>query len=64
MGSRRFITFEQLVERGIFNNRVTLDRAIKRYGFPPPYKLGGRRVCWNEAEVEAWTDSRRVHVAA
>jgi predicted DNA-binding transcriptional regulator AlpA len=54
----RFVTFAELKRRGIFSNRVTLARAIRRSGFPAPYRLGERRVGWAEHEVEAWLCSR------
>jgi predicted DNA-binding transcriptional regulator AlpA len=64
MKPRRFITYTQLVERGLFNNRVTLRRAIQRYGFPEPFRPSGRNVVWDEEEVEAYMMSRRVRVSA
>ena len=48
------VTYAALVERGIFNNRMTLRRAISKYGFPEPYHLGPHRVAWDESEVEDW----------
>jgi predicted DNA-binding transcriptional regulator AlpA len=63
MKPRRFISYQDLVACGIFSNRVTLQRAIRHYGFPGPYKIG-RRVCWDEAEVDAWMESRRVRLVA
>ena len=56
---KRFLTFAAMVERGIFGNRMTLKRAMDKQGFPRPYKLGERRVGWDEAEVDAWLASRR-----
>jgi predicted DNA-binding transcriptional regulator AlpA len=61
---KRLLTFPMLVERGIFNNRMTLSRSIKNYGFPKPYKLSPQRVAWDEAEVDAWLESRRKPAAA
>jgi hypothetical protein len=57
---KRFLIYDNLVERGIFNNRMTLRRAIKDHGFPKPYKLSSTRVLWDEVEVDAWLVSRRV----
>jgi predicted DNA-binding transcriptional regulator AlpA len=56
---KRYLSFDALKERGLFSNRVSLDRAIKLYGFPRPFKLGARRVAWCETEVDAWVQSRR-----
>jgi hypothetical protein len=55
----QLLTYSALVERGIFNNRMTLKRAMDKYGFPRPYKLGGRRVAWSREAVEAWLASRQ-----
>jgi predicted DNA-binding transcriptional regulator AlpA len=51
---KHLLTYATLVHRGIFNNRTTLRRAIKNYGFPEPNKLGERRVLWDAAEVDCW----------
>lgn len=64
MPSPRYITYQQLVERGLFNNRVTLRRAIQRYGFPEPFRPSGRNVVWDEEEVKAYMMSRRVRASA
>jgi predicted DNA-binding transcriptional regulator AlpA len=63
MAARRFISYQQIVERGIFSNRVTLQRQVNKRVFPPPYKIG-RRVLWDEAEVNECIESRRVNVPA
>jgi hypothetical protein len=59
---KRLITYAKLFERGLFNNRTTLQRAIKNCGFPAPFKLSGTRIAWEKDEVEAWLVSRRPHV--
>jgi predicted DNA-binding transcriptional regulator AlpA len=56
---RKFLTFKELVRRGIFNNRMTLKRAMDKHGFPRPYRPGDRRVLWAEAQVDAWLAGRR-----
>ncbi len=56
---RDLVNFEFLKAERIFSNRTTLRRAIKCYGFPPPYRLGGRRIAWEKTEVDAWIASRR-----
>ena len=60
---RNLISYAGLVERGIFNNRTTLYRAMKLFGFPAPYKLG-RRTAWDVAAVEAWLNERHAQGAA
>jgi hypothetical protein len=61
---REVLTYDALVHRGVFNNRMTLKRAMDKYGFPRPYKLGERRVAWNREAVEAWLASRRQNAEA
>jgi len=45
-------------------SRSTLMRLQRLGQFPRPYRLGLRAVGWNEAEVQAWLDSRRLTVAS
>lgn len=47
----QYLTFKDLVQRGLFSNRHTLQHAIQAYGFPQPYQLGERRVVWSASEV-------------
>lgn len=47
----RYLTFRDLVERGRFNNRMTLDRHIKAGLFPAPVRIGANSVRWDEAEA-------------
>jgi len=56
---RELLTYDALVQHGIFNNRMTLKRAMDKLCFPRPYKLGDRRVKWSRKAVEAWLESRR-----
>ena len=56
--TRDVLNYDALVERGIFNNRMTLKRSMEKYGFPRPIKLGIRRVAWSRAAVDAWLASR------
>ncbi|WP_080436248.1 helix-turn-helix transcriptional regulator [Burkholderia ubonensis] len=39
--------------------RSTIALWIKTQGFPEPIPLGGRRVGFNESEVDAWILGRR-----
>jgi predicted DNA-binding transcriptional regulator AlpA len=56
---RRFITSNELIERGIFSNKMALWRARKYLGFPEPYNSGERTLVWDEAEVAEWLATRR-----
>jgi len=61
---REVLTYDALVERGIFNNRMTLKRAMEKHGFPRPYRLGERRIAWSRDAVDAWLESRRQNAEA
>lgn len=37
----------------------TIAYWVKHYGFPAPYKLGGRYY-WELAEIEAWEEEKGV----
>jgi hypothetical protein len=52
----KYVTYAQMEERGIFNNRMALHRAIKNRGFPAPVKIG-RRALYVESKVLAWLES-------
>lgn len=58
-GPDKLLTFNELVRRGIFSNRMTLKRAMEKHGFPSPYRPGDRRVLWAEAEVYNWLAGRK-----
>lgn len=55
----KYLSFKDLCERGLFNNRTTLMRWIRYHGFPRPYRVPGNRALWREDEVDAWLESRR-----
>lgn len=55
----KFLTFKDLVTRGLFTNRHTLQNSIEKYGFPQPYQLGDRRVVWSSTEVNQWLTTRK-----
>lgn len=50
--------FRDLQERGIVNNRPTLQNWIKDRGFPPGQMTGPNSRTWGEAEIERWLASR------
>jgi prophage regulatory protein len=39
-------------------SRTHIYRLIKRAEFPAPFKLSDRLAVWNEAEVDAWLNSK------
>ncbi len=39
-------------------SRTHIYRLIKRADFPAPVKLSDRLTAWNEAEVDAWLNSK------
>ncbi len=41
-------------------SRETLARWIRRGLFPPPIHVGGGRLRWVLAEVEAWIEAKRL----
>jgi predicted DNA-binding transcriptional regulator AlpA len=60
---RRFLSYDDLVARGIPYSRVHLRRLEISGHFPPRVELGAGNcvqtsVAWVAAEVEAWEDSR------
>ena len=54
----RYLRYSDLVERGIVNNRATLYRWIRRYGFPAGVLLGPNSRAWSEDAVVRWLESR------
>jgi hypothetical protein len=55
---RKQLRFNDLRERGIVKNRVTLTNWIKKRGFPPGRRIGPNSRAWDEGEVQVWVDSR------
>lgn len=51
---RRYLRFNDLVARGLFNNRTSLARAIRAGRFPGPVELGPNSKAWPLDEVEAY----------
>jgi len=52
-----FISRRELTRRlGV--GTTTLDRMIRSGEFPPPARIGLRRVAWPLPEVEAWIAAR------
>ena len=55
----KYLTFNDLKTRGLFNNRTTLKRYIDHHDFPRPYRLAANRALWREDEIERWLEARR-----
>ena len=49
--SRKYLRYADLVECRIVNNRTTLARWIKDYGFPAGKLLGPNTRAWEESKV-------------
>jgi hypothetical protein len=56
----KFLRFSDLKDRGIFNSRMTLKRAIDERGFPQGRLLTPGCRAWTEDEVSEWLASRPV----
>ncbi|MGB8899568.1 MAG: AlpA family phage regulatory protein, partial [Methylocella sp.] len=52
------LRYRDLQDRGIFNNRMALARALRQYNFPPPIELGSNSIGWDSADVAAWLSAR------
>jgi predicted DNA-binding transcriptional regulator AlpA len=55
-----FLRFKDLKQRGIVRNWTTLARLMREQGFPAGTRVGAQTRAWEEAEVTAWLDSRRI----
>jgi predicted DNA-binding transcriptional regulator AlpA len=52
--------YRDLVERRIWNNRMSLRRAMLRVDdpFPRPIQLGPNSIAWRRRDVEEWLERR------
>jgi hypothetical protein len=55
-----YLRFKDLQQRNIVRNWTTLARLVREQGFPAGTRLGAQTRAWDEAEVEAWLESRRI----
>jgi len=55
---QQLLSFDSLVELGYVNNRVTLNRRVRRGEFPAPIRVGSRNVAWLKNEIDAWQAQR------
>lgn len=54
----KYLTFDELRNRGIISNRTTLRRNIQKLGFPPPVQISAKRIAFSERKVTEWLESR------
>jgi predicted DNA-binding transcriptional regulator AlpA len=54
----QYLRFRDLQARGIITSWPILKRRVDHDGFPPGKKVGPNTRIWDEAEVDAWVDSR------
>ena len=50
----KLLRYDDLVAKGVVNNRTTLYRWIKERGFPPGFLIGPNSRVWTDEKVEAW----------
>ena len=55
-----YLRFADLKARGVVRNWTTLGRLVREQGFPAGTRVGAQTRAWEEAEVEAWLESRRI----
>lgn len=58
--SLEMMRYRDFVERRIWNNRMSLRRAMQRTDdpFPLPIHLGPNSLAWRRCDVEAWLERR------
>lgn len=52
------VRYKQLVQEGIFSNRMDAKRKQELQGFPAAIELGPNTIAWDRAEVDEWIASR------
>lgn len=57
------LRFDDLRNRNLFKNRVTLGRWVRNGHFPAPIRLGPNSVGWRARDVEEWLDHRAAATA-
>jgi CP4-57 regulatory protein AlpA len=55
----QLLGYDDLVKQGIVNNRSTLARWERDYGFPPGIRLGPHTRRWTPTEIIQWLETRR-----
>jgi predicted DNA-binding transcriptional regulator AlpA len=54
----RFLTWEDLFERGLVSSKTQARRLWEHDAFVRPVHLSQRVICWKESEIEKWIASR------
>ena len=54
----QLLRFADLVQLGIFKNRVTLGRWVQQERFPPGFLLAANTRVWRAEDVQDWIDAR------
>lgn len=57
---RRYSRYKDLKERGVVNGRDHLYDLIEKHGFPAGYRLSHKARIWDDDEVDAWIETKRV----
>ena len=57
---KKFLRFYDLKQRNIVRNWTTLTRLMREQHFPAGTRVGAQARAWDEVEVEAWLESRRI----
>ncbi len=60
----KYLRYADLVERQIVNNRTTLQRWSRNYGFPAGILLGPNSRAWPADQVDAWLAARAAETEA
>jgi predicted DNA-binding transcriptional regulator AlpA len=61
---KKYLRYKDLKERNVVRNWPTLVRLINTQGFPTGIRIGAQARAWEDAEVEAWLESRRIATPA
>jgi predicted DNA-binding transcriptional regulator AlpA len=61
IGGSRLLDFPEVSAKLCKRSRVSIWRDVKHKGFPPPIKIGPRRVAWVESEVLGWLANQNAH---
>lgn len=54
----RLLHWDDLKDRGIRYSKPHLYRLIKDQAFPRPVSVGGNRIGFVEAEIDAWLNAK------
>ena len=55
-----YLRFADLKARGVVRNWTTLARLVREQGFPAGTRVGAQTRAWEEGEVAAWLEARRI----